>query len=271
MPSNQDKNRLSIDDVTLLVALERSGTHYLRGVLDSHPAVTTIGEVCNVSQDELLELRESFFGFLREYQTNNRTVVLRREADFTKMIEAYFMHLTSLADCKSAKRLIVDIKCSQLINFELSWWEPLRKPFLLRFAEAHNIRVIFLERMSAFETVISKMYATKTGIWKATNKESISIIPLKVNVVELKAEMTLFRRQNALLREWMIGLRCLHLRYEDIIELDKQDSQSISLLASFLDIEREWPVASPYIKTTPPIAEIVTNYEEIKDLIDWQI
>lgn len=244
----------------ILVAHERSGTHMLRGVLNSHPQICAYGEVCNASDPSLLSLPESYISFLRDYMLRDTNLAFRGVGWKGRVISDYVSERLS----QTAEDIVaIDVKYSHLHNFEEFWWEPLRVPNLFRAGSELGFKFIHLHRKNTVETVISSELAKATGVWNLTQKRPDRPEKIAIDLEFLRKEAEILRDQQRLVDKWLADFDSLTLSYEDISPGEAGELREMSLVAEFLGIDPVWNAVPEYVKMAPPLSEIVEQYDEV--------
>lgn len=254
------------NSLAILVAAERSGTHFVRSVINQNKAGRAFGEVANAAVEPEPGDSLNFFAFRRDYLAANPDRFIPSVANTAQLIEAYFDHCLEVG--KNAPRpLILDVKYGHLVNFTSGWWDVFSRPLLFDVAKARKIPVIHLVRQRVFETVISNLYANATGVWRASSSEELRKARITVDRATLIDRARLLKQSIELCRGWIEGNHHVEIHYEEMLSVP---TSSWSRLKASIgpDIKE---IKSFFIKTTPRYDEIITNFEHISDLLDLEV
>jgi LPS sulfotransferase NodH len=250
--------------LVVLISHERSGSHFLADMLESTSEITSVDEICNTDAVDPEKSKASFFGFRHQRQIENPDFSLRPDAkNITELLDAYFSHLLR---CVKSDKILVDIKYGHVHNFETGWRPSEYRPFLLKYLEKRDVRIVHLSRKDAMATVISSFVAEKKRVWH-TRKGDGKTKPEKLHVPvhNLVHDALALEREKRNFFSWLAGNRCHHVAYEEISENDALRAQTMQRLSGFLGLTNDGAVfVSSLEKVTPPAWEIVENYGELR-------
>jgi hypothetical protein len=252
--------------LAILVAAERSGTHFVRSVINQNRAGRAFGEVANASVEPEPSDTLNYFAFRRDYLMAHPTLFVPSVKNSEQLINAYLDHCLDIG-ASVAPPMILDIKYGHLMNFTSGWWDVLSRPLLFDIAKSRGIPIIHLVRRRVFETVISNMYASATGVWRASSAEELQIIQIDIDRDLLIKRARLLRQSINLCRTWIEGNHHAELHYEDLLSVP---SPGWSLLGS-LTHSHVREIKSFFIKTTPAYETIITNFQDIADLLTLDV
>jgi hypothetical protein len=255
-----------VPKVTILLSHERSGSHLLGEFIGKLRNVEMIDEVGNPHAMDPAKSRESFYAFKHDYIAKNPDLLLRPDATKHNIfVAAYFDHLRSLRPRKEG--IVVDIKYSHVHMFENTWWPIFERPFLFKIAEERGIRILHLYRYNVVEATGSSMIADIRKIWHSWQNQSDRPLPksiaLRPELLVKKARLLEF--QNRWFHSDYIG-KCHRMKvtYEQLkAELDVEKSLGKEI-ARFVGGSLEGSFAPRHQKVTPPLADIVSNWNEVR-------
>lgn len=186
---------MPVYDDFMIVSMARSGTSFLRDLINSVDGCHCFGEIFRLRGDSLSELSKLLQ--CTEYQ------VLQKKnsgkAEFWREIRL------------SPNRMTPSIG-AKLFYSHVDWDDPL-------WSDIHSHKIIHLIRGNALELFISVTLATRSNIWKSTEYDrrydegSISVS--LDEFLEFKAKRD---RQAAVVREKYQGPKYLEILYEDLLK-----------------------------------------------------
>ena len=252
-------------ELYILLAEQRSGTHFLRSMLNNVPGVVMPSEICNPDAAS----RKSPTSFLRY-----RASVSMADGKFfypttevqTELLDNYFAFVrTSIAD---ARHIVLDVKYSHVYNFHPCWWSVVGRPFLLDYAIDRGIRFIHLIREQPYRTVISNMYAQEAKIWHVRNTDPTPSKTITVDRAQLQIRAFRLAKTIGLFSQWLNGAQHLAVSYE---KLANETKTFLAVVRDFLGLKADIPAKSEFVKSTPRYEQVIENFSEIADLIDMDM
>ena len=249
-----------VAEVAILLAAERSGTHLFRSIMSNVDGVSAPAEICNGAGESEI----SFFQFRQHECLRNPALFSPDPATQAKLLDDY---LGTVRKTKSARRLILlDIKYSHVHNFNYYWWDFFNRPYLLDYAAGKKIKIIHLIRKKLARTAISAIYARESGVYRAEHPDETVRLRIAIGRKELEERILRLSRTIRLFEDWLApGCEHTRISYENLTE---NSGPMLRRLGKFLNIPGSIPVKPWFVKTTPPYEESISNYDEIKDLID---
>jgi LPS sulfotransferase NodH len=246
-----------------LISHERSGSHYLSDLLHSTGKVTSLDEVCNFNAVDPEKSRTSFFRFRREAAESDPDIVLRPSvSSMTRLLDGYLDYLSQIA--RGPTKTILDIKYGHVHNFEVGWWPTERRPFLCWWLSERNIPVVHLNRCDSVAASVSDFVAKKRGVWhRKGNGKDKRIRAINVPASTLAQEAVLLEREKDNFFNWLSECNCLTVEYEQLVGNEVSRRETMIRLCEFLQVPAPAIFMSNYLKVTPPVAEVVRNYEEL--------
>jgi hypothetical protein len=248
----------------ILLSHERSGSHLAGEFLGSYAHFRMIDEVCNPDAVKPEKFPESFYRYKYDSIVEDPKLLLEPTRDrHVAFVESFFRHLQEL---KAPNDICIDIKYGHLLNFELWWCPPLERPFLLKFCESNQIGIIHLFRENVVEATVSSMIADRRKVWHSWEDAAVTTVgnayPLPVHEVVRRAK--LLQQQIQLQRQWIQGAPNLELTYERISVEMGQGGALDTKLDEFLGSHPKKVFQPRHKKLTPPMAEAVENFAELK-------
>lgn len=262
VPSSKIAQHEMSQRLVVLLSHERSGSHYLAEMLTSGSEIVSLDEVCNFTAVDPDKSKASFFRFRRDWQTAHPDVAVRLDAGaMTDFLDGYFSHLLGLVE---EKKVLVDIKYGHVHNFEPAWWPSEHRPFLAKYVDRRNIRVVHLTRQNSVAAILSGFAAENAGVWqRRRGTESASPTRMRVPVPVIVQKALALQREKENFFAWFAGNRSFNLTYEEICDVAPVRERTLASLCEFLEIGiRQF--ATTLEKMTPPIRDLVENYGELR-------
>ena len=252
-----------LPEVYLLLAAERSGTHFLRSMLAKAPGVVAPGEVCNPRAGDIRTSATSFLRFRANASVADEKFFYATFENQTELLDKYVSFVR--ASTPKSSHVILDVKYSHVHNFDPAWWEVVARPLLLDFAVERGIRIIHLVREKPYRTVISNMFGQESGVWHVRNANQIPELKLKVDRGVLQARTLRLVQTIDLFSRWLQGSQKVRISYENLIN---ETETSLAMLREFLALKVDIPRVSEFIKTISSYDTAIENFSDIEDLID---
>lgn len=253
---------IDLQNLTLLISHDRSGSHYLGSYIRSLPQQTMTDEVCNEQALDPVRDSLSFFGFRYRRSLEDPDYSLRRSPSVvSKLLDEYFAFAL---ESSPPGGVTIDVKYGHVHNFEAAWWPIFRKPFLFEYAGSRGLKVIHLCRWNTLETIISGEVAEARKVWHAVGQQKPAgpADAVDVNTRHLARQIQMLNEQKAAIFRWTKSLRCLPLLYEELID-PVQGRACRERIAEFLGSAPPKEFSSPYRKVTPPIHLVIRNWAEV--------
>jgi hypothetical protein len=252
-----------VPEVCILLAAERSGTHFFRSLLWQVPGVFAPGEICNAADTVGRVSDVSFLRFRENACLSDHNFFYPTDLIQSEMIDEYLSSIRLLDAGRS--HVLLDVKYSHVHNFNSFWWDSVTRPFLLEYVSKNQIKVIHLVRERPYRTVISSMYARKSGVWRTQSPSDIRLLKIRIERARLQeAALRLVKAIN-LFTEWLEACKTLKISYES---LTANPESCLTEVQHFLNLKTKIPARSDFIRTTPPYEQAIENFSEISDLID---
>jgi hypothetical protein len=249
-------------EVALLIAAERSGTHMMRSMLSGTSEVAALGEVCNAVSSDSNTSPTSFLRFRAEQCVRDARFFYPTTETQTQLLDLYFEHVRALFPKK--RLVILDIKYSHVHNFNAFWWDFVSPPFLLDYAVSHRMKVVHLVREKPYQTIISDIYAQRSGVWRTKDPSEVPKLKIRIDSEKLKLRTSRLVRTIFQFEQWLKACNTSRVTYEALT----QDGRSVlEQLLTFFELCGPARVQSSYLRTTPPYQSSIENYEEIAPFV----
>lgn len=249
--------------ISILLSHERSGSHLAGEFIGSLEGYRMVDEVCNPGALKPSKHAESFHRFRYDYVLSDSTYSLepsrKGHSDF---IDAFFAHLLRL---KAPHDIAIDIKYGHVQNFEWWWCPPLERPFLLSFCEQNDVGIVHLYRENVVEATVSSAIADQRKIWHSWEAGADAGIAkkFKLNVAGIVHRAKLLEQQTQLYKGWTAKSRRIEVTYDEISAGLGQDGPVETRLSEFLGSKPKRPFQPRHRKLTPPLREVVENFDEL--------
>lgn len=261
MPSLAE-SKSPADRLIVLLSHERSGSHYFADLLVSTGQVRSVDEVCNFNAVDPDKSEASFFRFRRAMQATDPDVALRPTPDaMARLVNAYFAHLAGFGD--PAKRILIDIKYGHVHNFEIGWWPSEFRPFLLGYLDKLKVPIVHLRRRDALSAVISGHVADRIRAWHRKDGETAPAFEkMRLPAMRMAHDALLLEQEKQNFVRWLGGAHVFDVEYETIAD-DAVRDRALRELCAFLHIEPPSAFSSKFQKFTPPLRDVLENYDEL--------
>lgn len=255
--------------VAVLLSAERSGTHYLRSILYNTGCFHTPGEVANASISDSETDESFFFKFSLDFANRNGPAAANSPDGIQKLMDEYIMFLERIS-AREGRTFLCDIKYSHVHNFNHFWWDAEQRPFLIDFLEFRNIPIIHLIREGVGNTAFSGIYARHTQVWNTVDPEEVKRTKIYLQREEVSSEIRRISKGVKTYINWLSSVsNVTTLRYEDIV---RNPSKSLQKIMKCVNLDALEYHGSDFCKVTAgDYSEIVENFDEVRDLIEYRI
>jgi hypothetical protein len=261
------------DTVFAVIACQRNGTHLLRHILNSSPAIAVLGET--LSHAEYFMCWHNFVRNLPDgyYPPHSRTQAMMLVDHYLHEIER---DVARNSDCYGGQKprlkwVGLDIKYEHIRCVEPLYSDLRSRPFLFDYFRDRRVRIVHLVRRNVVQTAISVAIANERRVW---HNYDGSALPGRYRISP--AELLKYI-------EWITGERAEFLRlsqdlemhtcfYEDLVEdmacvdgtgFFREDS-TLSEIARFLNVTNRFRLGPGMSKViNRPYSEILENYDEL--------
>jgi hypothetical protein len=251
----------------VLLAAERSGTHLFRSILTTNRAAFAPGEVANAGASVPPKSETNFFLFRKQAMLANEALFIPSVPSNQAIVAGFFDKFAATAAARGSKAAVCDIKYAHMVNFAGGWWDMMSRPFLIEWARRRDVHFLHLIRRRVTETCLSNLYAHHTGVWRTKSAAELKVSPMRVDRARLQQDVRRISRVIGLVRDWLAPCRHQEIYYEDLL-----DGASPSWVRMRALLGHPIPaIRSDFLKTTPPLAEVIENYDDIADQLHTEI
>jgi LPS sulfotransferase NodH len=228
----------------IILARSRTGSNFLRGLLNAHPQITVLGELF---QNER-QIGWAYPG----YSQSNRIFSLFLEHPVEFLSQKVFRNFPTQTRAVGFKIFYYH---AQSNNWRSVW------PYL---QQDQNLHVIHMKRQNLLKTYLSKKKADLTDVWVDTNSDSQNRKPFSVSL-DFKECQETFSQTRAWENEYDAFFghhKVFEIYYED---LSQDYSKVMQRVFDFLNVD-QYPVKPQTRKQSKrSLSETIENYAELKN------
>lgn len=225
----------------IILGRSRTGSNFLRGLLNSHPAVMVFGEIFR--NQETIDFDHP------EFPTTKRIIKIYQNNP-KKFLEKIIF-----------RRIPANYRA---LGFKIFYYHARENPFaqiwqILR--DQHDLHIIHIKRQNILRTHLSRENAVKTGEWVNTNGKESNPPSYRLDYDALLRDFVQTRQWEQQADEFFSNHPMIEVFYED---LSKNTDEQIKRIQHFLSLP-EYPVQPQTFKQIQkPLSEIIENYEDLK-------
>jgi hypothetical protein len=210
--------------ICFIIGRPRSGTTVFKDMLKTHPALFSLGEIFNETNER------SYFHFLqaRIHEDAREALPSRAVANFGRYLEWCW----ELAQARKARArtLVLDVKYDQAHLLCEPWWSVGSLPRIFFLIRERGWKVIDIHRNNVMGLVVSNQIAIKTKIYHSTNLAPGATQSAKVRIDPQRLEREVattensYRRVSDHFREYK---KYLPISYEEMFADDGNFSPAV--------------------------------------------
>ena len=252
-----------------VIGRPRSGTTVFKDMLKTHPALFSLGEIFNETNER------SYFHYLQTQLTQDPRAALPSRA-----IANFAMYLDWCWDLAQARKprartLVLDIKYDQSHLLAEAWWSLGALPRIFFLIRERGWKVIDLHRKNVVSLIVSNQVAIKTKIYHSTNLAPGENQSAKVHIDaarllrEVKVTEDSYRRVGEHFREYP---KYLQLSYEEMFDETGAFAPAVlDRVSRFLGVENRFDAKPKLAKLLEgDIFSHIENAAEIRQLLTAQ-
>lgn len=258
--------------IVILLAVQRSGTNFLRGVLGSHPGLVCFPEIFQDAKPGEIPGAGYHFGippfwdFFRDRLRADPLVGL--PGNRAGVAREYFEKLTGAA-AEHGCSILVDVKYNSLHHMDHLWRGPTAPPEMLKYFAAQEFPIIHQVRTDPVRVAVSLLHARETSQYVARGDQSVRNEVISPDPREFHNLLRLQIRNRKTVKGWL--RRCpkvLEVHYENLLDPGDPSGlrpETFGEIQEFLGLERREHL-SPITKRTTarPLREVLGNFDEIQ-------
>jgi Sulfotransferase family len=253
-----------------VIGRPRSGTTVFKDMLSTHPALFSLGEILNETNER------SYFHFLQQRTTTDPRAALPSNAlvNFQKYLDwCWELAQTQKAQ---ASTLVLDVKYDQAHLLCEPWWNLSSLPRIFSLIRERGWKVIDIHRKDIVGLVVSNQIAIKTKVYHSTNLppgESQSA-KVHINAARLEREVNTTENSYRRIAEHFRNYRkYLAVSYEEMFDGEGNFSADVlDRVSQFLGVQNRFDAKPKLTKLLDKdLLSYVENTEEVRALIDRRI
>lgn len=248
----------------VILAAPRSGTNYLRSLLNSHPDIRMFGEMFH-SNWEMPQFHKA-----DPLTADEKSALFRSRFDHPEdFLEKYVWLAVNARRVKAIGfKLLYGQGCDSAGKKGEVW------DYLLKNNE---VKIIHLKRRNILKREISLTHAMRSGQWSLKKGNNIfsTMTALCLRLCKIKAvyfepkkcEEFFINNEKMILdyEEYFKGKQVLSIDYEDLIEFF---DENISKIMMFIGVDY-YPLKSSFLKQNPlPVKLSLKNFKELKNYFE---
>lgn len=235
LKSRQDYTRF------IILGRSRTGSNFLRGLIQSNPAVITLGEIFR--NQDALDMDHP------DYPINAAALELYRTDPLRFYHEVVF------------RKVPADVEA---VGFKLFYYHARTAPFDRLWddlGQDTSLRVIHIKRRNILKTHISRENAEKSGSWVNTSGVREDPKPLHVEYAACLEDFTRTRQWETEADRFFQRHPLLQVTYE---ELTNQTEPEVRRIQDFLGLAQTPVAARTFKQSQKSLAEAIENFNELK-------
>lgn len=235
LPGHRDYTRF------VILGRSRSGSNFLRGLLNSHSQITVFGEIFQNDQS---------IGWALPGYRQSPVLFDRFRNEPVKFIEQNVYHRFPLQ--------------TKAVGFKIFYYHAKSenwKPVWSYLQSEKNIKIIHIKRQNVLKTHLSRKLAVKTDAWVNTSGAQQAPEQVALDYDELLGDFNQTRHWEAQAEVLFKDHPSFEVFYED---LARDYSAIMARIQSFLEVKSENVQAQTHKQTTQPLSFSITNYDELK-------
>ncbi len=255
------------DSICFLVGRPRSGTTVFRNMLETHPAIVSMGEVFNESNGR------SYFHFLQRRVADDPGALFpSRSVDNFKDYVAHCRQ-RALEKHPTNRFVVLDVKYDQSHLISESWWGITFLPRIFSLIRQQRWRVIDIHRHDMLGMFVSNQVAIETRVYHSTDLPKGETRPAKVRIdpAALKRHLTTTAKAYRRVADNFRGYdRYLQVAYEEMFEADSGRFQGAlrDRVAGFFGVDNAFnPTPKLSRLLTEDSLSYVENADEIRNVL----
>lgn len=238
----------------VILTTQRSGSGWLRDVLDRHPEITSYSEL-------FLEYGRGFMDSARH------------GPDDIEYFESWFPERFGgggrIARARAARPFLGQLYesgANRAVGFKLMYSQMRRNPAVAAYIARRKLRVIHLVRTNSLDLLISDATSKARGQAHAWEGEEVKQAKVSLEPRTTITQLRKLELQKAIARRFLrvCRLPTLELRYENLMS----NAEGFKDAVAFLDVSREWsPISSMQRLNRVAKEDLVENWSELSEAL----
>jgi LPS sulfotransferase NodH len=235
----------------IILGRSRTGSNFLRGLLNSHPQVVTYGEVFQNSHS----LEWDHTNYLR----SNKTQYLLNNEPITLIDKKIFR--------KYPRNILA-------VGFKLFYYHAQEYPWKSVWGylqENQDIKILHMKRKNLLKTHLSRKVAVTTDRWVSTNDVSAVEKTITLDYQECLEDFIKTRHEESDADNLFRNHQRMDVIYE---ELSNDYQQKMIQIQSFLNVPNVEVLPKTFQQSKLPLSRAINNYHELKDRFkgsEWEV
>lgn len=229
----------------IILGRGRTGSNFLRGLLNSHTQIITFGELFRFNDS----IGWEFPDYDRFLQTPS--LISLMQDDPIKFLEKKVFR-------KFPRRI-------SAVGFKLFYYhaqEDSRKIVWTYLRNQKDLKVIHLKRNNTFKMILSEQKAFKTNRWTNTAGQEEAKLALSINHEECLQRFSHEQQVKEEFDAYFEDHPKIEVIYED---LSRDYGSEMKRVQEFLGVNFEVVQPSTYKQSNQPLSEAISNYFELKE------
>ena len=241
--------------VTVLLARQRSGTHALKSVLETHPAIYASAEIFHPSPRRPSAQEVNYFRFAERHASADRE-------------EVFLDYLAFVGELAGKPHVVLDVKYQHMDA-------ALDRERLVELIRERKLSVLNLTRRNYVRYYLSREKAERQRRWFVDGDapaDAATDTPIDVDVDDLLRTLERCRAEDdAIAAEFNRHEPRLTLDYEDLVTGDTDDiaEPALARIAAWLGVPATFPQRKPAFRkqATLPLQASITNYPDVEQAL----
>ncbi len=225
----------------IILGRSRTGSNFLRSLLNSHPSVMVLGEIFR--NQNTIDFDHP------EFQTTKQIMKIYQSNPEKFLEKIVFRRIPAKY---------------QALGFKLFYYHARENPFSRiwqAIRDQKEIRILHIKRKNILRTHLSRENALKTGQWVNTNGQEAHLHSYRLDYDALLEDFIQTRQWEQQAGSFFSTHPMIEIIYEDLSENTQEQIQKIQ---HFLNLPKYPFHAQTHKQIQKPLSEIIENYEELK-------
>lgn len=249
--------------LAFLISMQRSGTNFFRGILESHPDLVPYPEVFEEFPSQAPFPTRIFWDFYLERVKADPLAALPQPRP--ELVEDYFAQVEAAHPGQTA---VLDVKHNSLHHANGIWHRSGGRPEIAEIIRRRGDAVILLIRRNILRMLVSLDRALAAKYYHAYSGDEVPRMKIQMDAEHLLATIRCWQNDQCYMQDvFSCHPRSLTLIYEDFWEdypggiLKREPFEQVS---AFLGIPPAFDLTPTMVKFTPnDLRETVANLDEV--------
>lgn len=249
---------MSGSDLVFVVGRQRSGTTVFRDLLQSNGAID-----CNEIFHGDLTADFRFYKFVAEKISSHLKYIHPENHE-----ELFYEYIEDIRNKTQKNRIIFDVKYFSLDSIPTRGESLLGIPFIFKYIKENDCSAIHIIRKNKLKVFVSEEIANKTGIWSASDEDSLLNKEEKKINIDIYVLIEFINSENK--KDNIVSILMdsvknnYRLYYESMFSSENLFSQESISIASQVMNKNIDTIHAGNLKMNPEsLEDLVYNYEEV--------